>query len=247
MTSWEKNPALGAGAFREMREQQRHLPLLSSKSEFRADVTTLSHEPQAANQGRTADSSASVAGAFATISAARSPARLIMTPWPGKMPPLEARVAPGFEALVVRLDFVGSASPGRRARAILWPARNRLGNGTRSAWRARRCGQAQVCERVNQSWVNRQALAINHPSLRGGDEALRDHHGAAFNHRPGHRHNARAANRKVWRLTCSRASRPNGKQAANRNRCHPQHAQRARNPRYKRNPENPLLSHHTPL
>src|SRR3989442_130612 len=93
MTSWEKNPALGAGAFREMREQQRHLPLLSSKSEFRADVTTLSHEPQAANQGRTADSSASVAGAFATISAARSPARLIMTPWPGKMPPLGAESA----------------------------------------------------------------------------------------------------------------------------------------------------------
>src|SRR3989442_2852720 len=93
MTSWEKNPALGAGAFREMREQQRHLPLLSSKSEFRADVTTLPHEPQAANQGRTADSSASVAGAFATISAARSPARLIMTPWPGKMPPLGAESA----------------------------------------------------------------------------------------------------------------------------------------------------------
>jgi len=59
MTSWEKNPASGAGAFREMRQQQRHLPLLSSKSKFRADVTTVSHEPQAANQGRTADSSAS--------------------------------------------------------------------------------------------------------------------------------------------------------------------------------------------
>src|SRR6267143_357688 len=35
----------------------------------------------------------SVAGAFATISAARSPARLIMTPWPGKMPPLGAESA----------------------------------------------------------------------------------------------------------------------------------------------------------
>ena len=42
-----------------MREPQRRLPVLSSKSEFRADVTTVSHEPQAANQGHTADSSVS--------------------------------------------------------------------------------------------------------------------------------------------------------------------------------------------
>src|SRR2546427_13164818 len=178
MTSWEKNPALGAGAFREMREQQRHLPLLSSKSEFRADVTTLSHEPQAAKQGRTADSSGSVAGAFATISAARSPARLIMTPWPGKMPPLGAEsavVKPVLRQDSRRLSsgLISSAAlrqgvvPGRSCgpREIVWacgmlPVTGRWGaNRTRCAWGALRRGAGPARESGEQSQVKRQRPA----------------------------------------------------------------------------------------
>src|SRR6267142_947813 len=122
----------------------------------------------------------------------------------------EARVAPGFDALVAEADFVRRAPPRRGTRSILRAARCFL----RSAWPAfasswgRRGGDAHIRERIHQTGINRKALAFNDPRFRwnrhvfpdGGSDAPGEDHGGVFDGRPGNRHDLRSAYGKILRF-----------------------------------------------
>ncbi len=108
----------------------------------------------------------------------------------------EPRAAPGFDPLVVNLQFIGCHSPWRSSRPVLRP-RSNPARRCRAPSRARARislpralfrRQSQIRSRINQSRIHRQSRAINHPRLGRNrhagahrrNQSFGDHHRPVF-------------------------------------------------------------------